>query len=54
MRTIFLLCERCVPRAERDVTFDRDGFFESDVRVAREDAEHITSLCVSAQNITVP
>ena len=37
--------ERCVPQAERDVPFGRDVCFASDVRFAREDAEHITSLC---------
>ena len=37
--------ERCVPQAERDAHFGRDVCFASDVRFAREDAEHITSLC---------
>ena len=42
---IFVL-ERCVPPpAERDAHFVRDVCFASDVRFAREDAEHITSLC---------
>ena len=41
---LFVL-ERCVPQAERDVPFGRDVCFASDVRFAREDAEHITSLC---------
>ena len=36
---------RCVPQAERDVPLGRDVCFASDVRFAREDAEHITSLC---------
>ena len=31
--------------AERDVHFVSDVAFGSDVRFAREDAEHITSLC---------
>ena len=35
----------CSARAERDVHFVRDVAFGSDVRYAREDAEHITSLC---------
>jgi hypothetical protein len=36
------MCSAC---AERDVPFGRDVCFASDVRFAREDAEHITSLC---------
>ena len=36
--------QRCVPQAERDVHFVRDVSFGSEVRFAREDAEHITSL----------
>ena len=36
------MCSAC---AERDVHFVRDVCFASDVRFAREDAEHITSLC---------
>ena len=36
------MCSAC---AERDVHFVRDVSFGSDVRFAREDAEHITSLC---------
>ena len=36
------MCSAC---AERDVPFGRDVAFGSDVRLAREDAEHITSLC---------
>ncbi len=36
------MCSAC---AERDVHFVRDVAFGSDVRYAREDAEHITSLC---------
>ena len=43
----------CSAPAERDVHFVRDVSFGSDVRFAREDAEHITSLCASAQYITV-
>ena len=35
----------CSAYAERDVPFGRDVCFASDVRFAREDAEHITSLC---------
>ena len=35
----------CSAYAERDVHFVRDVSFGSDVRFAREDAEHITSLC---------
>ena len=37
--------QRCVPQAERDVPLGRDVCFASDVRFAREEAEHITSLC---------
>ena len=36
------MCSAC---AERDVHFVRDVCFASDVRFARKDAEHITSLC---------
>ena len=36
---------KSVPQAERDAHFVRDVSFGSDVRFAREDAEHITSLC---------
>ena len=36
------MCSAC---AERDAHFVRDVSFGSDVRFAREDAEHITSLC---------
>lgn len=35
----------CSAGAERDARFVRDVSFGSDVRFAREDAEHITSLC---------
>ena len=35
----------CSALAERDVPFGRDVCFASDVRFAREKAEHITSLC---------
>ena len=35
----------CSAYAERDAHFVRDVSFGSDVRFAREDAEHITSLC---------
>ncbi len=35
----------CYACAERDAHFVRDVSFGSDVRFAREDAEHITSLC---------
>ena len=35
----------CSARAERDAHDLRDVSFGSDVRFAREDAEHITSLC---------
>jgi len=38
------MCSAC---AERDVHFVRDVAFGSDVRFAREDAEHITSLCAA-------
>ena len=38
------MCSAC---AERDVPFGRDVCFASDVRFAREDAEHITSLCAA-------
>ena len=38
------MCSAC---AERDVHFVRDVSFGSDVRFAREDAEHITSLCAA-------
>ena len=45
---------KCSACAERDVPFGRDVCFASDVRFAREDAEHITSLCDQReQNITV-
>ena len=44
-RAVLFCLERCVPQAERDVHFVRDVSFGSDVRFAREDAEHITSLC---------
>jgi len=37
----------CSAPAERDVHFVRDVSFGSDVRFAREDAEHITSLCTA-------
>ena len=37
--------QRCVPQAERDAPLGRDVCFASDVRFAREEAEHITSLC---------
>ena len=43
----------CSAPAERDAHFVRDVSFGNDVRFAREDAEHITSLCASAQYITV-
>ena len=51
---LFVL-ERCVPQAERDVHFVRDVAFGSDVRFAREDAEHITShhFATKEQYITV-
>ena len=42
-----MFLERCVPQAERDAHFVRDVSFGSDVRFAREDAEHITSLCAA-------
>jgi len=35
----------CSAPAERDAHFVRDVCFASDVRFARKDAEHITSLC---------
>ena len=35
----------CSALAERDVHFVRDVSFGSDVRFAREDLEHTTSLC---------
>ena len=38
------MCSAC---AERDAHFVRDVSFGSDVRFAREDAEHITSLCTA-------
>jgi len=45
----------CSAGAERDAHCVRDVAFGSDVRFAREDAEHITSLCEQwEQNITVP
>ena len=37
----------CSARAERDAHDLRDVSFGSDVRFAREDAEHITSLCAA-------
>ena len=44
-RAVLFCLERCVPQAERDAHFVRDVSFGNDVRFAREDAEHITSLC---------
>ena len=41
----FVFGTMCSDLAERDVLFVRDVCFASDVRFAREDAEHITSLC---------
>ena len=38
----------CSAFAERDVPSGRDVYFVSDVRFAREKAEHITSLCGKA------
>ena len=40
-----LLGTMCSACAERNAHFVRDVSFGSDVRFAREDAEHITSLC---------
>ncbi len=37
----------CFAHAGRDVHFVRDVDFVSDVRFAREEAEHITSLCAA-------
>ena len=44
-KTNVLFLKRCVPQAERDAHFVRDVCFASNVRFAREYAEHITSLC---------
>ena len=44
------MCSAC---AERDVPFGRDVCFASDVRFAREDAEHITSLCDLGSNTSL-
>ena len=41
----YLFSTMCSACAERDVPLGRDVCFASDVRFAREDAEHITSLC---------
>ena len=54
LRKQVLFATMCSAYAERDVPFGRDVAFGSDVRFAREDAEHITSLCAMAQYITVP
>jgi len=55
VRSAFVFGTMCSAGAERDVHFMRDVSFGSDVRFAREDAEHITSLCEQReQNITVP
>ena len=44
-RSLFsTMCSAC---AERDAHLVRDVYFASDVRFAREDAEHITSLCAN-------
>lgn len=45
VRSAFVFGTMCSAHAERDVPFGRDVSFGSDVRFAREDAEHITSLC---------
>ena len=42
---LFVLPTMCSAYAERDVPFERDVSFGSDVRFARENTEHITSLC---------
>ena len=42
---LFVFGTMCSACAERDAHFVRDASFGSDVRFAREDAEHITSLC---------
>ena len=44
-RSAFVFGTMCSACAERDVPFGRDVCFASDVRFAREGAEHITSLC---------
>ena len=46
-RSAFVFGTMCSTCAERDVHFVRDVAFGSDVRFAREDAEHITSLCAA-------
>ena len=54
VRSAFCFGTMCSAYAERDAHFVRDVSFGSDVRFAREDAEHITSLCAQReQNITV-
>ena len=45
VRSAFCFGTMCSAPAERDAHFVRDVSFGSDVRFAREDAEHITSLC---------
>ena len=45
VRSAFVFGTMCSAPAERDAHFVRDVCFASDVRFAREDAEHITSLC---------
>ena len=45
VRSAFCFGTMCSACAERDAHFVRDVSFGSDVRFAREDAEHITSLC---------
>ena len=43
----WLFSTMCSAPAERDAHFVRDVSFGNDVRYAREDAEHITSLCTA-------
>ena len=45
VRSAFCFRTMCSASAEREAHFVRDVSFGSDVRFAREDAEHITSLC---------
>ena len=47
LRSAFCFGTMCSACAECDAYFVRDVSFGSDVRFAREDAEHITSLCTA-------
>jgi len=47
VRSAFVFGTMCSACTERDAHFVRDVSFGSDVRFARKDAEHITSLCTA-------